>query len=142
MSDEKAIRDLIARQFTSLQWSAAQPADWAAFASDFLPCATLFPSARPVAPKSVDAFVERMKGLSQTSLPKLEERLLGADIRIFGNVAVALAVCQITENGDKTSRNVEALLLIKDTDGWKIAAQGWDAETSAKPIPSALLEDA
>jgi hypothetical protein len=39
--DEKAIRDLIARQFRSLNWRPDTSGDWNAFTSDFLPGAPL-----------------------------------------------------------------------------------------------------
>ncbi len=39
--DVRAIEALIARQFASLGWAPGTPADWAAFAADFLPGAPL-----------------------------------------------------------------------------------------------------
>jgi len=65
--------------------------------------------------------------------------LLGSEIRVFGNVAIAAAGCEITENGANVSRSVEMLLLVKDQDAGKIVAQAWDTENPSKPIPRALL---
>ena len=41
------------------------------FAADFAPWASLYPSARPAHPQTVENFVERMKGLEETSLHTL-----------------------------------------------------------------------
>ena len=48
-------------------------------------------------------------------------------------------MCELNENNAKTSRNVEAMLLIKDDGEWQIAAQAWDTETGDNPIPPELL---
>ena len=45
--DRQAIRALIARQFSSVNWTPNNPADWDAFSADFVPEALLYPSARP-----------------------------------------------------------------------------------------------
>ena len=138
--DVSEIRALIRRQFESIGWTPERPSDWDAFMDDFLPGATLYPAARPVAPKSVDAFVERMKGVAADGLDSLQETLLGTEIRVFGNVAVATAVCGISENEGQPNRGVEALLLVKDQGRWRIAAQAWDMETLQLPIPADLLD--
>lgn len=138
-NDIRAIEDLIARQFASLNWRAGTPADWDAFAADFAPDATLYASARPAKRQSVEEFITRMKGIVDSRLHTFHEKLLGAEIRVFGNVAIAAAGCEITENGDTKNRSVEMMLLVKDEGVWKIVAQAWDAEGPAKPIPPALL---
>jgi hypothetical protein len=138
--DVREIEALIARQFASLSWTPGRAADWDAFASDFVPEAALFPSARPVKRQTVPGFVERMKGLQGTALRSFEEAVLGTEIRVFGNVAVALAACEITENGAEINRGVEMLLLIKDDGVWRIASQAWDTETPSKRIPAHLVK--
>lgn len=138
-SDIRAIEDLIARQFRSLSWAPGQPGDWDGFAADFFPGAPLYSGARPAKAQSVEAFVDRMKGLAGTTMTSLLETPRGAHIRVFGNVAVAFAVCELLENETETTRNVEALLLIKDGGAWRIAAQAWDTETGGKPIPADLV---
>ena len=138
--DESEIRSLIERQFRSLSWSADRAADWAGFAADFLPSAALYPARRPVQPTTPTAFADRMKTLSAETLPELEEARLGDRILVFGNVAVAFSVCELIENGAETSRNLEAMLLIKDGGAWKIAAQAWDTETDDKPIPTKYFD--
>jgi hypothetical protein len=135
--DRRAIEAIIERQFASLGWSPGRSADWQAFASDFFPDASLYPAARPARRQMVEAFVERMQGLG-TKLRSFDETVLGTEIHIFGNVAVALAGCEIIENGTEVSRGVEALLLIKDGGAWRIVAQAWDTEAEAKPIPEHL----
>lgn len=138
--DVRAIEALIARQFASLTWAPGRDGDWDGFARDFLPGAPLFPSARPAKALSVPDFVARMQGLARGSLRRFDERVLGTHIRVFGNVAVALAACEMTENGATASRNVEALLLIKDGGAWKIAAQGWDKAGEGRPLPADLTQ--
>jgi hypothetical protein len=137
--DVKAIRAIIDRQFASLAWSSTQEADWPTFAGDFHGGAALYPSARPLTVSTVESFVQRMQGLAQTTLRTFKERTLGAEIRVFGNVAVAMAACELTENGEKVSRGVEAMLLVKDAGRWQIVAQGWDTEKTDNPIPPAFL---
>ena len=138
--DERAIMAIIERQFASLGWTAQREADWASFAGDFLPHAVLYPAARPAKPQSVAAFVQRMKGLAETSLRTFRERALGAEIRVFGNVAIAMAACEIVENESQISRGIEAMLLVKEDRAWKIAAQGWDMESARNPVPASLLD--
>lgn len=82
-----------------------------------------------------------MKGLTQTSMHSFGERVLGTHIRIFGNVAMAFAACEITENNEKMIRGVEALLLVKDNGVWNIVAQGWDTERDGVTVPDDLLRD-
>jgi hypothetical protein len=139
--DDEAIRHLIARQFNSMRWTPNNSADWTAFAADFAPSAALYPAARPARPQSVERFVERMKGLAETTLHTFFEAPLGAVVHVFGNVAVAAAGCEMTENGTKVSRGVEMMLLVKDEGGWKIVAQAWDTEkNSGLHLPNELAE--
>lgn len=140
--DVAAIGALIARQFASLGWAPGRPADWDGFRADFVDGAPLHPSARPTAPMPVDAFVARMQGLSQTTLPSFDEVLLGTEIRVFGNIAVAAAGCRTTENGADTAENVEMLLLVKSDGRWRIAAQAWDRAGPARPLPASLASPA
>jgi len=137
--DVRAIERLIARQFGSLTWTPETSADWDAFAADFFPEATLYPAARPAQRQSVEAFVERMKGLAGTKLRSFHETVLGTEVRVFGNVAVALAACEMAENDGQVSRGVEMLLLIKDAGAWRIVSQAWDIGSPSKPIPNDLL---
>ncbi len=137
--DVRAIEALIARQFASLGWAPGAPADWKAFAADFLPGAPLYPAARPVKRQTAEAFVERMKGLAGTKLRSFRERVLGTEVRVFGDVAVALAACEITENEAEVSRGVEMLLLVKDDGAWRIVSQAWDTESPTNPMPLHLV---
>lgn len=137
--DVAAIRALIARQFESLNWSGNAPADWDGFSGDFLDGATLFPAARPAAPQTVAAFVERMKTLSRSALRSFHEAFLGSDIQVFGNVAVAVAAVEITENNAEISRSVEMMLLVRSDGAWRIASQAWDKASADNPIPNRLL---
>jgi hypothetical protein len=140
--DLAAIHAIIERQFASLNWRPGTQGDWAAFRADFFPGAALFPAARPANRQTVDAFVERMAALAQDRLKAFRERALGSEVRVFGNVAIAAATCEIVENEATVTRGVEMLLLIKDDGCWRIVAQGWDSESADKPIPPELLRGA
>src|SRR5688500_2807160 len=108
--DIEAIEAVIARQFGSLNWGPGTSADWDAFAADFFPDAALYPAARPAKRQTVQGFIERMKEVAATKLRSFDEVVLGAEIRVFGNVAVVLAACEMTENGTEVSRGVEMVL--------------------------------
>jgi hypothetical protein len=138
-TDIRAIEAVIARQFASLDWTPGTSGDWQAFASDFHPEASLYPAARPVRRQTVDAFIQRMKGMEGTKLHSFREAVLGTEIRVFGNVAIAIAACEMTENDAEVNRGVEMLLLVKDEGIWRIASQAWDTGGPSKPIPSHLL---
>jgi len=138
MDDRQAISDLIERQFASLGWAHGAGPDGEGFMEDFHPDALLFASARPARAQTPRKFLERMEGLSQTSLRAFAERCPAREIRIFGNVAVAIAACESLENNRDRSRNVEMMLLVKDTGGWKIAAQAWDKMGADQSFPDWL----
>lgn len=137
--DVRAIEDLVARQFASLCWSPGGAPDRDAFAADFAPGASLHPAARPARRQTVEGFLDRMEGLAGTTLRGFREAVLGTEVRVFGNVATALAACEITENGARASRGVEMMLLVKDEGRWRIVSQAWDVEGPSKPIPARLL---
>ena len=125
--DEIQIKQLIERQFAALSWADCSGGDWSAFAADFIPGALLYPAARPVIPKTVQRFINRLQSLSKSELTQFYERLVGFQIQICGNVAAAITVCEITENNQEMYRNVEILLLVKDKGYWRITAQAWMA---------------
>jgi transposase InsO family protein len=137
--DVRAIEAVIARQFASLNWSPGTSADWEGFAADFFPEASLYPAARPAKRQTVEAFIQRMKSLAGAKLRSFEEVVLGTEIRVFGNVAVALAGCEITENGAEVTRGVEMLLLVKNAGAWQVVSQAWDTESPSQRIPVRLL---
>jgi hypothetical protein len=133
------IRDLIRTQFLSLAWTRDADADWAAFAQGFFPGATLFPAARPAKPQTVDQFIERMRRLrAEGRLMSFEETPLGCTVSVFGNVAVAFAACAMLENGSTLTRDVSAIVLVRDNDTWRIVAQAWDIENDSQKIPTEL----
>ncbi len=136
--DEAAIRALIGNHFEGMKWSPGQQADWSSFASDFLPGATLYPAARPVEPKSLGQFVERMKGVAENVLHTFEEHTRGMEILLFGNVAVVLAASEMLENGTEVNHDVSGYLLVKDGSAWRIAAHAWDKAGEEMPVPAHL----
>ena len=133
-----AIEAIIARQFGGLNWNPGTEGDWETFAADFHPDAALFPAALPAKRQTVEDFVARMRGLAGTKLCSFREEVLGTHIHAFGNVAVAVAACGITENDADVNRGVEMLLLVRDEDQWRIVSQAWDIESPSKPIPAFL----
>lgn len=138
-TDEVAIRDLVAAQFASLDWGEGREADWATFIAGFLEGAPVVPAARPARLRTVLSFAERMQGMAATGvLTSFSERPLGIRVSGYGNVAVALAACEMTENGQKVTRDVSGFLLVREERGWRIAAQGWDAEKAECPLPECL----
>lgn len=137
-TDVRAIEEIIERQFSSLSWRPGATADWDTFVSDFLTDAPLYPAARPVRQQSVNEFRERLSGLAETKLHSFQEKLLGTDVRVFGNIAVAVAGCEIVENEAEVTRAVEMLLLVKDAGEWKIASQAWNTESTEVKIPHYL----
>ena len=136
--DVQAIEAIIARQFESLNWNPSTEGDWETFAVDFHPDAALFAAARPARRQTVGDFVARMKVLAGTTLRSFHEEVIGTHVHVFGNVAVAVAACEITENDADVNRGVEMLLLVRDEDQWRIVSQAWDTEDPSKPIPAFL----
>jgi hypothetical protein len=80
-----------------------------------------------------------MKGLAGTKPRSFAEAALGIEVSIFGNIAVAVAGCEIIENDSDVSRGMEMMLLVKDAGAWRIAAQAWDAENETRHLPHELL---
>lgn len=136
--DEAAIRALIKGHFRGMRWDAESAPDWDSFASDFHPDAVLFPAARPAAAKTVGQFIDRMNGVAEEVLDSFEEWTLGMRILRFGNVAVVLAASEMLENGSETNHDISGYLLIKDADGWRIAAHAWDKAGGAAAVPDEL----
>jgi hypothetical protein len=81
-----------------------------------------------------------MKGLATTKLRSFKEAPLGREIRVFGNVAIAVAACQMTENETQVTRGIEMMLLVKTDGRWQIVSQAWDTEGDSKAIPADLLD--
>ena len=137
--DVATIKELIRSQFRSLAWTRDEDAEWAAFAQGFFPGATLFPAARPVKPQTVDQFVDRMRRLrAEGKLVSFEETPLSCTVSVFGNVAIAFAACEMLENGSTRTRDVSAIVLVRDNGTWRIVAQAWDVETESRKIPADL----
>ncbi len=137
--DIEDIQALVSRQFQSMSWQAGGQPDAAQFAGDFHADALLYPSARPLRPLSVGDFTQRMLGLAATSLPSFDETVLGSNILVFGNVAIAAVACETRENEAEPARNVEMMLLVKDAGRWMIAAQAWDRQTADRLVTDRSL---
>lgn len=127
LSDREKIRNLIESQFASLNWSVNHDADWETFRSLFFKNAQLIPSARPVKPKTVGEFEQRMRDLKDKKiLNSFSEKSVGMKILVVGNIGLALTGCEMTENISTTTRDVSAFLLVKNDNNWQIIAQGWE----------------
>ena len=136
--DVRAIEALIGAHFDALRWEPGARPDWAKFAADFLPDASLFPAARPARRRTLEAFIARMDGVAQGALRSFEEKTLGMRVLAFGNVAVVLAASEMLENGTEVNRDVSGYLLLKDEGRWRIAAHAWDKASDSRPVPEHL----
>ncbi|WP_019297959.1 MULTISPECIES: hypothetical protein [unclassified Leisingera] len=126
-ADRKEIAALIARQFRALCWDEETPPDTSALTSAFLPNAQLFASARPARAQSARDFAARMAGLRDSGqIPVFEEKGRGLHIWVAGKVAIALAGCEMHENRTEVTEDISAFLLVRNPEGWVIAAQAWD----------------
>jgi hypothetical protein len=138
-ADEAEIRRLLEGQFAALCWNDGSEPDWAAFAAGFVDGAPFYPAVRPVQARRVEEFLRRMDALRNDGrLRSFAERPLGLQVIACRNVAVALAGCEMTENGSAVTRDVNAVLLVKDEGGWRIAAQAWNAvppDDDRLPVP-------
>ena len=125
--DEDVIRALIKAQFDSIDWAPGRDADWRTVQRGFEQGAQLWPVRRPARPLSSDDFVDRLRKLRDDgTLESFTETGAGCHVWIIGNVAVALAGCEMVENGSTVTRDVSGFLLVKDAGEWRIAAQAWD----------------
>lgn len=136
--DMRAIETLIGEHFKGLKWTPSTRPNWPLFAADFLPDASLFPAARPVRRQTLDAFINRMNGVAESKLRSFEEKTLGMQLLVFGNIAVALAASELLENETEVNHDVSGYLLVKDEGKWHIAAHAWDHASEEIPVPEKL----
>jgi hypothetical protein len=137
-NDNAQIRALIATHFDGMKWSRDMQPDWELFSADFLPGAQLFPAARPVQPKQVDEFIDRMNTVAREKLHSFEEHTSAMTINRFGNIAVVMAGSRMLENKAEENFDVSGYLLVKSEGRWSIAAHAWDQATQANPVPAQL----
>jgi hypothetical protein len=143
IDDVSLIREIVLSQFRSLAWTRDEGPNWEAFAQGFIPEVRLFPAARPVKSQTIDQFIDRMKRLrAEGKLVSFRETPLGCTVRVFGNVAVAFAACEMLENNSTVTRDVSAIVFVRDAGTWRIVAQAWDVETESNRIPSDLTTSA
>lgn len=138
--DVRAIQGLIGEHFDALRWDPGGRADWERFGADFVPEASLFPAARPARRQTLDAFISRMDALAKGTLRSFEEKTLGMQVLVFGNIAVVLAASEMLENGKEENHDVSGYLLVKEGGKWRIAAHAWDKAGADKPIPQQLRQ--
>lgn len=135
-AEEQEIRALIQAQFDAVDWEPGRDADWRRLYKGFVPGAQLWPARRPAAPQSALDFATRLQRLrDEGALESFSEKGVGCNVFVFGNVAIAAAGCEMTENEGAVTREVSVFLLVRDSDGWRIAAQARDI---VDDIPAAL----
>jgi hypothetical protein len=137
-NDLQAIKALIGAHFDALHWNTGTGPDWETFAADFLPDASLYGAARPVRRQTLEGFITRMNGLIGETLQSFEEKTIGMQVLVFGNVAVVLAASEMLENGTEVNHDVSGYLVLKDGGKWHIAAHAWDKATQQNPVPENL----
>jgi hypothetical protein len=139
-SDIDAIAAIIRGMFDAVGWDRARGADWAAFGAPVRPDAVILPSARPAQATTLAAFAERMGGLRERGvIETFAETIIGVDVQVFGNVAVARAAYATAVNGQADGRGLNVFLLVKDAGAWSIAALAWDNESATTPLPEELV---
>ena len=141
MSDVEEIRELISEHFEPMRWDTENEPDWETFRKDFHSGALLCGAARPVQPRTLDGFIERMEAVARKSLQTFEEHTKGMKILQFGNVAVVLAMSEMLENGTDVNHDISGYLLVKSEGRWSIVAHAWDQAGDEKPVPEDLRTD-
>ena len=135
-ADEMEIRALIRSQFDAIDWDPGRDADWRRLYKGFMLGAQLWPARRPAAPQSALDFATRLQRLrAEGTLESFSEKGVGCEVFVVGNAAIAAAGCEMTGNAGAVKHDVRLFLLVKDTDGWRIAAQAWDV---VDDIPAAF----
>lgn len=138
-ADERTVHVLIVAQFVALRWSSDTTPDFSSLLAGFIEGGRMYPVQRPLLEQTPAAFCARRDALRQScTLATFEERVLGVRISVFGNLAIALAGCEMTENGNLTTRDVSGFLCLKDAGEWRIAAQAWDLERDGLSLSAAL----
>jgi ketosteroid isomerase-like protein len=135
--DIQAIKALIERQFTSVTWNSYKQPDLDGFMSTFHPNATLYTSALPTTAQTPAQFAETLEAQSKSTRRTFQETALKTDVQVSGNVATAIVDCENIANGTEIHRTIEMLMLIKDTNGWKIVSQAWDIARPVEPVQDA-----
>ena len=138
MNDDEEIRTLIGNHFEPMRWNPNIEPDWDRFREDFLSGALLCGAARPAQVRSLEGFIERMETVARKNLESFEEHTKGMKILRFGNIAVALAMSELLENGNEVSHDISGYLLVKSDGHWSIVAHAWDQAGEKNPVPDEL----
>ncbi len=138
MTDEEEIQTLIGDHFEPMKWSGDSVPDWDRFRKDFLSEAILCGAVRPVQVRTLEGFIDRMENVARKNLHSFEEHTRGMNIMRFGNIAVVLAMSELTENGTELNHDISGYLLVKSEGRWSIAAHAWDQADEEKPVPDQL----
>lgn len=138
MTDDEEIRELIGDHFEPMRWDQESAPDWDRFRADFLEGAILWGAARPVQARTLEEFIDRMETVARRNLHSFEEHTRGIKIMRFGNIAVVLAMSELTENGTEQNHDISGYLVVKSEGRWSIAAHAWDQASEDAPVPDDL----
>ena len=130
--EEQAVREEVARYYQDMS-----ARDWRAYGDRFWPGATLTTVWQPpgapapqVTVLTIDQFLAQT-GAGPDSKPIFEERLLGQEVRLVGNLAQVWARYE-ARFGDSTSvatwRGVDAFAWMKHDGRWRIVALAYTDE--------------
>jgi ketosteroid isomerase-like protein len=135
--DIQAIKSIIEKQFASASWNSYKQPDWAGFNSVFHDNATLYAADQLNTALTSGDFTQRLQDQSKTTRRTFQETALKADVFVSGNIATAIVECENIANGVDIHRTTEMLLLVKNSDGWKIVSQAWDKARPVEPVQDA-----
>jgi hypothetical protein len=135
--DDRLVREQVAQYYRDLS-----ARDWRAYESHFWPSATLAtvwqPPGEPaprVAIMTIAQFLAQT-GAGPDSKPIFEERLVGQEVRLSGNLAQVWARYETTF-GDSTSastwRGIDAFTWMEHDGQWRIVALAYSSEADEPP---------
>ncbi|MDT9598797.1 nuclear transport factor 2 family protein [Sphingosinicella rhizophila] len=137
-ADEARILEIVDTMFDAISWSEGSPPDFDRFSAAVMAEAVLVPAARPAATTDIASFVKRMSGLhADGAMKTFTEKATKTQIRIFGNIAVAIGGFEAIADGSP-GRGANVFLLVRDAGDWRIAAMAWDNESVDNPLPEDL----
>jgi hypothetical protein len=130
--EDRAVREEVAQYYRDMS-----ARDWSAYRSHFWPGATLTTVWAPpgaagpkVAIMTIEQFLAQT-GAGPDSKPLFEERLLGQEVRVMGNLAQVWARYE-ARFGDSTSvatwRGIDAFTWMKHEGRWRIVALAYTDE--------------
>jgi hypothetical protein len=143
----KAIDSVVAALYASISFPPGGRPDLTALRAVMLPGARLV-HVKPEGPDVMDVgtFVERFeRQLAAGTLRAVDEREIAARTDVFGGVAQRFSTYagRFDIGGQKLDmRGINAIHLVRDAEGWRVASLVWDDELVDRPIPDDYLPSA